>query len=82
MKEADSSITLAGRVSQVKHSCTIIIMIFLWLSLSCNVLQEPPPVPQSPPPGSEDEVEHSTDEDLSGDLLQVNIAKVTYCIPV
>jgi hypothetical protein len=28
-------------------------------------------MPQSPPPGSEDEVERSTDEDLSGDLLQV-----------
>jgi hypothetical protein len=34
-------------------------------------------VPQSPPPGSEDEVERSTDEDLSGDLLQVNVATVT-----
>jgi hypothetical protein len=34
-------------------------------------------VPQSPPPGSEDEVERSTDEDLSGDLLQVNVARVT-----
>jgi hypothetical protein len=29
-------------------------------------------VPQSPPPGSEDEVERSTDEDISGDLLQVS----------
>ena len=41
------------------------------------MFQEPPPVPQSPPPGSEDELEHSTDEDLSGDLLQVNVATVT-----
>jgi hypothetical protein len=32
-------------------------------------------VPQSPPPGSEDELERSTDEDLSGDLLQVNVAE-------
>jgi hypothetical protein len=29
-------------------------------------------VPHSPPPGSEDEVERSTDEDISGDLLQVS----------
>jgi hypothetical protein len=34
-------------------------------------------VPHSPPPGSEDELEHSTDEDLSGDLLQVNVATGT-----
>jgi hypothetical protein len=45
--------------------------------MQCNVFQEPPPVPQSPPPGSEDEVERSTDEDLSCDLLQVNVASVT-----
>jgi hypothetical protein len=29
-------------------------------------------VPQSPPPGSEAELERSTDEDISGDLLQVS----------
>ncbi|XP_023705166.1 multiple PDZ domain protein isoform X5 [Cryptotermes secundus] len=38
---------------------------------------EPPPVPQSPPPGSEDEVERSTDEDISGDLLQLMVPVAT-----
>jgi hypothetical protein len=33
-------------------------------------------VPQSPPPGSEDEVERSTDEDISGDLLQVSDTEI------
>ena len=39
-------------------------------------------MPESPPPGSEDELERSTDEDLSGDLLQVNDTRITCCIPV
>ena len=34
-------------------------------------------MPQSPPPGSEDELERSTDEDLSGDLLQVSVVRLT-----
>ncbi|XP_069682015.1 multiple PDZ domain protein-like isoform X7 [Periplaneta americana] len=38
---------------------------------------EPPPVPQSPPPGSEDELERSTDEELSGDLLQLMVPVAT-----
>lgn len=32
-------------------------------------------MPQSPPPVSEDEVERSTDEDQSSDLLQVSDTK-------
>lgn len=32
-------------------------------------------MPQSPPPGSEEEIERSIDEDFSGDLLQVTDAE-------
>jgi hypothetical protein len=45
-------------------------------------LQEPPPVPQSPPPVSEDEVQRSTDEDLSGDLLQVGDVKTNVLLKI
>lgn len=36
-------------------------------------------MPQSPLPVSEDEVERSTDEDLSGDLLQVRVILKVIC---
>lgn len=39
-------------------------------------------MPQSPPPVSEDEVQRSTDEDLSGDLLQVSDVKIASSVLV
>nr|CAD7571371.1 unnamed protein product [Timema californicum] len=44
---------------------------------TCLNIYEPPPVPRSPPPSSEDELDRSTDENLSADLLQLMVPVAT-----